>query len=108
MGKGAPRQTKPKVEKATLTDNTQVPFSTPVLAPTQALHALPSMISTPTPASPQISHYFVAQPGLQNYYATASDLSSFDMSTGMPMSPTPMMIESMPMSPQPQYIPFTP
>jgi len=125
--KGAPRQTKPKVEKATLTDNTQVPsnliklasnnyiqlanhvpVSTPVLAPTQALHALPSMISTPTPASPQISHYFVAQPGLQNYYATASDLSSFDMSTGMPMSPTPMMIESMPMSPQPQYIPFTP
>jgi len=126
--KGAPRQAKPKVEKATLTDNTHVPsnlinlagnfiqvanhnhvpVSTPVLAPTQALHALPSMISTPTPGSPQISHYFVAQPGLQHYYATASDLSSFDMSHRMPMSPTPLMIEGMPMSPQPQYIPFTP
>jgi len=121
--KGAPRQMKLKPEKGS-TDNRQiqsnlmqlasnyiqmanhVPVSTPVLAPTQALHALPSMISTPTPASPQISHYFMAQPGLHNYYATASDLSSFDMTT-MPMSPTPMMYERMPMSPQPQYIPMT-
>lgn len=121
--KGAPRQTKPKAEKAPEKSQVQsnliklasnylqmnhVPVSTPVLAPTQALHALPSMISTPTPASPQISHYFVAQPGLQNYYATASDLSTFDMATTMPMSPTPMLIESMPMSPQPQYLPITP
>lgn len=119
--KGAPRQTKPKAEKAPEQSQVQsnliklasnylqmnhVPVSTPVLAPTQALHALPSMISTPTPAS-QISHYFVAQPGLQNYYATASDLSTYDMAT-MPMSPTPMLIEGMPMSPQPQYLPMTP
>lgn len=120
--KGAPRQTKPKAEKAPEQSQVQsnliklasnylqmnhVPVSTPVLAPTQAIHALPSMISTPTPASPQISHYFVAQPGLQNYYATASDLSTFDMTTMGPMSPTPMLIESMPMSPQPQYLPYT-
>jgi len=122
---GAPRQTKPKPEKPTLAEKSQmqsnliklasnyyqmanhVPVSTPVLAPTQALNPLPSMISTPTPGSQQISHYFVAQPGFQNYYATASDLSAFDMTTAMPMSPTPMMIESMPMSPQPHYIPIT-
>jgi len=121
---GAPRQTKAKPEKPTLAEKSQmqsnliklasnyyqmanqIPVSTPVLAPTQALNSLPSMISTPTPGSQQFSHFIVAQPGFQNYYATASDLSSFDMTT-MPMSPTPMMIESMPMSPQPHYIPIT-
>lgn len=119
--KGAPRQNKPQTEKktTTLAEKSQkkpslmqlasnyfqvanhVPVSTPVLAPTQALTALPSMISTPTPASPQISHFFVAQPGYQNYYATASDL---------PMSPTPMLIENCmsPLtSPIPQYYPYT-
>lgn len=133
--KGAPRQTKAKPEKSAMADPTkvqpnliklasnhlfqvanQIPVSTPVLAPTQALNALPSMISTPTPASPQISHFIVTQPGLQNYYTTTSDFSSFTTAselptmTSMPMSPTPMMIEtSMPMSPVPQqYIPFTP
>jgi cold shock CspA family protein len=130
--KGAPRQTKAKPEKsATAPDPTkvapgliklasyniqmanQIPVSTPVLAPTQALNALPSMISTPTPgASPQISHFIVTQPGLQNYYTTTPEIPSWTtaseipIATAMPMSPTPMMIESMPMSPQPQYIPF--
>lgn len=133
--KGAPRQTKPKTEKATLTDNNNqvpsnfiklasnyiqvpnhVPVSTPVLAP-QISHALPSMISTPTAASPQISHYYIAaQPGLQQNYYAPSDFSSFADLSGMqtmPMSPTPMMYENSPhwspMSPQPQYmnIPFT-
>lgn len=133
--KGAPRQTKAKPEKPVVVEQTQVqpnfikiasnyfqvanqiPVSTPVLAPTQALNALPSMISTPTPgASPQISHFFVTQPGLQNYYTTTTPeipawttaASDFPMTT-MPMSPTPMMIEGMQvMSPQPQYIPITP
>jgi len=123
--KGAPRQNKPKLEKTTdfdaeklqtkpnliqLASNyfqmaNHVPVSTPVLAPTQALNALPSM--TPTPASPQISHFIVTQQGLQNYYTTASDLTSFDLTaTALPMSPTPMCMS--PMSPQPHYIPLTP
>lgn len=121
---GAPRQTKPKPEKPTLAEKSQmqsnliklangyyqvanqVPVSTPVMAPTQALHSLPSMMSSPTPG-----YYILAQPGFQNYYATASDLRSFDLA-GLPMSPTPMamspnpmMMESQPMSPQPHYIP---
>lgn len=92
----------------------QMPVSTPVLAPTQALNALPSMISTPTPASPQVSHFYVTQQGLQNFYtpAIATEFPSFTSEiptvTTMPMSPTPMMIESMPMSPQPHYVPMTP
>lgn len=122
---GAPRQTKSKPEKPTLAEKSQmqsnliklangyyqvanhVPVSTPVMAPTQALHSLPSMMSSPTPGSQHNYHYILAQPGFQNYYATASDLRSFDM-TGLPMSPTPMMMENMPlspMSPQPHYIP---
>lgn len=131
--KGAPRQTKAKHEQPAIVEQAQVqpnfvkiasnyfqvanqiPVSTPVLAPRQALHALPSMISTPTPgASPQISHFFVTQPGLQNYYTTTPEIpswttaSDFPMTT-MPMSPTPMMIEGMQvMSPQPQYIPINP
>lgn len=132
--KGAPRQTKAKPEKVGAAPDptkvapnliklasynfqmaNQIPVSTPVLAPTQALNALPSMISTPTPgASPQISHFIVTQPGLQNYYTTTPEIpgwttaaaSEIPIATTMPMSPTPMMIESMPMSPQPQYIPF--
>jgi len=131
--KGAPRQAKTKTEKSGTEPQVQqnliklasgnyfhlahqIPVSSPVLAPTQALNALPSMISTPTPgASPQISHYIVTQSGLQglqNYYTTHPDFSSFTTSdyplTTMPMSPTPMMMEGMPMSPQPQYIPITP
>merc|ERR1719204_20327 len=130
--KGAPRVTKAKPEKSALPESTQVqpnliklasnyiqvanqiPVSTPVLAPTQALNALPSMISTPTPgASPQISHFFVTQPGLQNFYTSTPEFPSFTseipMTTAMQMSPTPMMIDSMQiMSPQPQYIPITP
>lgn len=133
--KGAPRQQTKKPEKTAVAEQVQVqpnliriasnyfqmanqiPVSTPVLAPTQAMNALPSMISTPTPgASPQISHFFVTQPGLQNYYTTTTPeipayatASDFHMTT-MPMSPTPMMIEGMHMmSPQPQYItPGTP
>lgn len=129
--KGAPRQAKAKPEKGALPDPTQaqpnfikfagnyimanqIPCSTPVLGPTQltqAINALPSMISTPTPGahSPQISHYFVTQPGLQNclqnYYTTSpgSDMSL----THMPMSPTPMQGMQI-MSPQPQYIPINP
>lgn len=121
--KGAPRQTKPKPETATSAKNeiqsqliklassyyqvaNQMPVSTPVLAPTQvqALNTLPSCLS-PTPAA--YSHYFVPQPGFHNYYATASDLNSFDMSMhAHPMSPTPMLIDN-PMSPIPSYVPMT-
>lgn len=123
--KGAPRQTKQKVEtnKAFTPDNTtstsparyirvgnhfiqvasntQVPVSTPVLAPTQMTPALPTMYSTPTPAT-SFSHYILtnsAMPGQMPY----------DMSA-MPMSPTPMVLEQtpqLPMSPPTQYFPFT-
>jgi len=136
--KGAPRQTKkpektlismsekslspvlqPNLLKFAGTPSTivlanQIPVSTPVLAPTQTLNALPSMISTPTPNSPQISYFTVTNQGFQNIYtaAPAADFPSFTTEvpsvTTMPMSPAPMMIESMPMSPQPHYIPMTP
>jgi len=127
--KGAPRVTKAKPEKSALPESTQVqpnliklasnyiqvanqiPVSTPVLAPTQAINSLPSMISTSTP-TPGAYIQYVTQPGLQNYYAaTTPEFPTFTSEipiTTMPMSPTPMMIDSSMqiMSPQPQYIPI--
>jgi len=123
--KGAPRQTKSKVETKSFSpenktstsparfikfgngfiqvaSNTQVPVSTPVLAPTQITTTIPTMYSTPTPTA-SFPHYILTNTSLPQ------QITPFDM-TAMPMSPTPMVLEQashLPMSPPAHYFPVT-
>jgi cold shock CspA family protein len=126
--KGAPRQTKPKVvtpkpsfvpdspqlgtkiikigNKFVHLTSTQVPVSTPIVAPTTHLAkvelavqgAVPSMYSTPSPATAPFSYILTnAAVPQTNYFAPE---------IAFPMSPQPMIIEQSQLMPS-SYYPVT-